>query len=418
MHTIHIDQHNKHSFDADGALALANDVEPIVTETSGATESRDFVVVVATERASDPAFCILWQALVADSASPQKIYQTPAFFKFLQETRKPGDRLELLTVMRLSDAAIVGVVPVRINEQELPFNVGPLKLHSAKVEMINLLGSIPAVPGGTPVADYLANQMLDLFPSAKAVFMQALPAASDHWRDLNYIGSAASTMATALMGPWRDCHTMPLPKTFDQYLEKFSSKKRYNLNRQIRQLSEQAGTLELERVERADQVDGMFAALDALLTPDERKSMLGVATYKSLAAQGLLLCYVLRAGEQVLAAIIGTRSPDTLHIHNIFVERKHLALSVGTTAMHLAIKDLTSLGCLNSIDFGYGTPNNEFRSSHVLETRAQVLLFDRTKSISLLFFVHRNFVALTEGLISMVKAARRRLQDMRKALPA
>jgi CelD/BcsL family acetyltransferase involved in cellulose biosynthesis len=418
MHTLHLASLRDAQLVAfKGAPAPQVGLQAPGSRDAAHAASRDFVVALATERAADPAFCLLWQALVAASASPQKIYQTPAFFKFLQESRKPGERLELVTVVRLSDAAIVGVVPVRVSKQDLNFNVGPLMLHSAKVEMISLLGSIPAVPGGSAVADYLANQMLALFPGAKAVFMQALPAKSDHWNDLNE-GVADSMLSTSLMGPWRDCYTMPLPPTFDAYLEKFSAKKRYNLNRQIRQLTEQVGTLELERIERAEQVPAMMHALTALVTSEEQKSILSETTFTRLAGQGLLLSYVLRAGDQVLAAVIGTRSPDTLHIHNIFVEKKHLAVSVGTSAMHLTIKDLTGLGGLTSIDFGYGTPNNEFRSSHVVETRAQVLLFDRSKSISLLFFAHRHFTALSEGAICVVKSLRKRLQALRKAQPA
>ena len=380
--------------------------------------AHEYVVALGTERAMDPTFCILWQALVADSLSPQKIYQTPAFFKFMQDTRKPGERLELLTVSRHADGALVGVVPVRISEQELNFNVGPFKLHTSKIEMINLLGSIPAAPSGSAMANQLVSQLLALFPNSKAVFMPALPLESAHWQDLAEIGTGGGVLSTTLMGPWRDCHTLPLPATFECYLGKFSAKKRYNLNRQIRQLTEQVGALELERIERPEQVPAMMGALSALLSEAEWKTVLSEKHFSALAAQGLLLCHVLRAGDQVLAAILATRSPDTLHVHNIFVEKKHLALSVGTSAVHLAIKDLTELGCLRAIDFGYGTPNHEFRSSHVLKTRAQVLLFDNTKSISLLFFIHRHFVAASEGLISAVKWIRKHAQAMRKALPA
>ncbi|MES2351203.1 MAG: GNAT family N-acetyltransferase [Pseudomonadota bacterium] len=367
----------------------------------------DFVVTLATERAADPAFCFLWQALVAGSASPQKIYQGPAYFKFLQETQAPGAQLELLTIQRLSDAALVGVVPVRICPQQLHFKLGPLNLHTVPVEMVNLLGSIPAVPGGSMVAGYLATQMLSLFPRAHAIFMQAVPLASAHWRDLNAIVPGGGTLATALMSPWRDCHTMPLPTSYAHYLDNFSAKKRYNLKRQLRQLAEQVGPLALERIERPAQVAGMRACLDALLGPEEMKATLSEGSYLALARQGLLLCYVLRAGDQVMAVILGTRSPDTVHVHNIFVEKKHLALSVGTSAMQLAIQDLIGLGGLSSIDFGYGSPQQEFRSSHVLETRAQVLLFDHTRSISLLFFVHRHVMALSESLVGAVKALRK-----------
>lgn len=396
------------------ALHLREGGPALAPQGDDPASARDLVVSLSTHRVGDPAFCIRWQALVADSGSPQKIYQTPAFFKFLQETRKPGERVELLTIVRLSDGATVGVVPLCINQHELLFNIGPLKLHRAKVDMINLLGSIPAIPGGSAVADYLATQMLAMFPSAKAVFMQAIPAESAHWNDLGELGTCAGSLATSRMGPWRECHTMALPNTFDLYLGKFSAKKRYNLNRQIRQLSEQAGALELDRIEQPGQVEGMLAGLHTMLSAEEKTCLMRLPTYQALAAQGLLLCYVLRAGGQVMAAILATRSAHTVHIHNIFVGTTHTALSVGTSVMHLAIKDLTELG-LKSIDFGYGTPNHEFRSSHVLETRAQVLLFDRTKSISLLFFIHRHFRAVSEGAIGLLKALRKQVQGWRKA---
>lgn len=379
------------------------------------TDPRNFEVALATERARDPTFCILWQALVADSDSPQKIYQTPAFFKFAQQACHAGERLELLSVTRISDGALVGVVPLRISGQDLQFKFGPFLLHNARLEMINLLGSIPAAPSGTALADKLLTTMLTLFPDAKAVMMPSLPQHSAHWHDVAAIRAEGGVLSTTLMGPWRECHKLPLTATFEQYLEKFSAKKRYNLNRQIRQLSEQVGTLELERVERPEQVASMMRALETLVPPARLSLLSREETFGALAAHDMLLCHVLRAGEQVLAAIVGTRSPDTLHVHNIFVDEKYLPLSIGTSAMHLVIKDLTEMGGLAALDFGFGTPNHDFRSSHVRETRAQVLVFDDTRSVSLLFFLHRHFLSISEGLIGVAKSLNKRLQSLRKA---
>ncbi len=377
----------------------------------------DFVVENATGRVDDPTFQATWSALVAASDSPQKIYQTPEFFQFLRATPKQGIRLEVLALVRLRDGAVVGVVPVRVCQQSLNFNLGPLSLYSVKLEMVNLLGSIPATPTGMDVSEFLLNQLLALFPQSRAVFMQALPLESAYWNSLQEMAGQRQ-LTTALMGDWRDCHTMPLPASFDKYLEKFSSKKRYNLNRQIRMLGEQAGELVLTRVERAEQVPAMMTALKGFLSAYELHAVPSEAMLTSLAGENLLLCYVLRAGDDLMAAVIGTRSPDTLHIHNIFVEKKHLALSVGTSAMHLAIQDMVGLGCLRSIDFGYGTPNNEFRSSHVLQRRAQVMVYDRMRASSLLFFAHGVFSRSTETVISLIKSLRTKVQAVRKKFGA
>ena len=383
-----------------------------------ASAQPNYIVELATERSADPAFCLLWRALVVAGGSHQKIYQTPEFFHFQRETCDSGERLELLTISRRDDRALVGVVPVRIGRQDVVFGVGKLVLYKASVEMINLLGSVPAAPGGV-LTQELGLQLLAAFPQAKAIFMQSLPLSSPHWRALQASAdSAPQLLGCALMGQWRECHTLPLPATFEQYLEKFSAKKRYNLNRQIRQLAEQAGALTMQRIGRADEVTSMMAALMSLVPPARLASVLRPSTFEALARRDLLLCYVLRAGDEVLAAVIGTRSPDVWHIHNIFVNNNYLSLSVGTSAVHLAIKELMAERCFHLIDFGFGTPNHDFRSSHVLETRAQVLLFDRAQPVRLLFCAHALFNTLAERAIAKVKSWRKALRAARSAKPA
>jgi hypothetical protein len=360
----------------------------------------DFSVELATQHATEPAFCGVWRALVLAGDSPQKIYQTPEFFQFQRETVNDGERLELLGVRRRSDGVLVGVVPVRLGRQQVVFGVGKLVLYRHTVATINVLGSIPAMPSCPALAQYVVLRMLQLFPFASAVFMQSLPLRSAHWHHV----AATPAFGAALLGPWRECHTQPLPATFEQYMGQFSAKKRYNLNRQIRQLEAQAGALDVRRIAQPEQVAGMMASLGALLPPARLASVLQQATFEALARKSLLLCYVLRAGDEVLAAVVGTRSPDVWHIHNIFVSKHHTSLSVGTTALHLALQDLMGEGCFRLVDFGYGTPNHAFRSSHVLETRAQVLLFDRARPVRLLLRAHGWFSALAEGAVARIKA--------------
>ena len=394
---------DKHGFSAAPALRSSDN-----TPT-------DFIVELATHRACDRAFCHRWRALVLAGDSHQKIYQTPEFFQYLLETCDSKERVALLTLSRRSDGVVVGIIPVRIAREEILFGIGKLVLFKTSIEMINLLGSVPAAPGGPAMTQYLGLQLLAAFPKAKAIIMLSLQLDCEHWRDLNNSVHGAPPLASALLGTWRTCHTLPLPASFEQYLSKFTAKKRYNLQRQIRQLGEQAGPLALERITAPGEVAQLMSAVVALVPTAQLASVMPAASFEALARSNLLLCYVLRAGDEVLATIIGTCSPDVWHIHNIFVIKKYFSLSVGTTAVHLAIKDVMTERCFEKVDFGYGTPNHDFRSSHVLETRAQVLLFDRTRPVRWLFHAHALFTALVEAAIVRIKALRKSLRTALRA---
>jgi CelD/BcsL family acetyltransferase involved in cellulose biosynthesis len=387
-----------------GAAVDTNLQRPGKTVSAPALAAADrYRVELVTHRSHDPAFCALWRELVAASKSPQQIFQTPAFFKFLLDSRAPGTRAELLALVRQSDGAIEGVVPVIIAEQVLSFAIGKLVLFAPRIPMVRLLGSIPALPPDIGVVEHVAHQILARFPDARSIFMQALPAGSEYRRTLEKIGAGQRGLATSLMGGWRDCHTMPLPASFEEYLAKFSAKKRYNLNRQVRRLEEQAGTLDLARIEHTGQVGHMLQSLAELVSPAEFAATVNPRTLAHLAAQGLLCCYVLRAGGESVAVIIGRRAANVLHIDKIFVTEKHRALSVGTSAMHLAVKDVIGQGGVSLIDFGYGTPKHDFSSSQVLESRGQMLLFDSTTNINILLRAHSMFFHAAEALVRTAK---------------
>lgn len=375
----------------------------------GPVTADHFRVELATHQSQDQVFGARWSELVAASNSPERIYQTPAFFRFLLDTRTAGSRIELLAIVRQSDNEIEGVVPVMLTEQTLSFAIGKLVLFAPKIRMVRLLGSVPAASSEIGVVECLAHKILAQFPEAKSISMQALPVDSDYWRTLEKIGARQRGLSTALLGDWRVCHTMPLPATFEQYVGQFSAKKRYNLNRQIRRLEQHVGTLELSRVQHTDRVDAMLHSLAELVSPAEFAENVNPRTLAHLATQGLLCCYVLRAGGESLAVIMAIRAAGVVYVAKIFVTGSHRALSIGTSAMHLAVEDIIGQGGIGLIDFGYGTPKHEFSSSQVLQTRGQILLFETANSVRRLFYAHAVFYHMAEALIATVKLVRKKL---------
>jgi hypothetical protein len=139
------------------------------------------------------------------------------------------------------------------------------------------------------------------------------------------------------------------------------------------------------------------------------------ARLENLARHGLLLSYVIRCGEEDVAVVLGSRSSRVWHIHKIVCAPKYMSLSVGTSAVHLAVQDVLAHFTFQSIDYGYGTPNADFRSTHVLKSRGRVLLHRSRSLTALLLKFHGKYNAINDALIRHTKAARKRYAQRRQA---
>lgn len=369
----------------------------------------DFVLQLATHRIGDPAFRARWQELLAASESPEKISQSPEFFTCLQRSSGPGERMEVLSLLRLSDASVVGVVPVRIETRALPIKLGPLSLGSFSIEVVTVLGSAPAAQASTAMMEYLATQLLQLFPASQAVFLPALPKDSVcHSRIREFAGRGQ--LGHAVMGPWHEGHALLLPQTFEQYLERLPRKQRYAIDSNIGVLHELVGALQLQRIESVMQVPQLIEALSRLAPRSAPGTLPGELSLACIAHQGMLQSYVLNANGTAVAAIVGTRFGETLHVHKVLVDKAHDHLAIGTSAIHLAIRDAIAMGRFAVVDFGKGLPGEDFRSLQVTQARAPVMLFDRMKSTSALLISYTAFLRISEAAMGMGKSMYKKVQ--------
>ncbi len=357
-----------------------------------ATVTGGLCVRVATESAADPGFRAQWHCLA------ETVYESPAYFDAVRDADDGSAPIELLAVTRSGDGRLVAVVPVRRATWELGFRVGRIVLWRRPMPVLLLLGS-----GGAAPLSVLTAEALALFQQAQAVLLHAVPQGLGLWDELVNEAEGHGVCASMLSN-WRACHTMPVPASIDAYLQLSSSKKRYNLKRQQRQLASACGALVLERLSTVAHVSELLAASAAL--PAAQKVLPRPAMLEALARHGLLLCYVLRAGDRVMGVIVGTRSADVLHVHNIFTDNQQRHLSVGSTIMQLAMEDIISMACFKLVDFGYGTPRHEFSSSHVLQVRAQVAVTRRGDAARHWFAAFRLFHVCTEYAIARVKDVR------------
>jgi hypothetical protein len=359
-----------------------------------------FELNVATAYHDRPDILAAWHRMLAAAAGPETLYQSPQFFNHLIDMDQGRDaNHELFLVRRSVDYAIVGFIPVRILPCRIAFHAGLVPLFGRTLRACQILGSVPLLDPAEPgLAEFIARQLLVRFAQCHVLYLQAVP--QDGWKGI-------AGVAAYVLNGWRACHTQPLPDGVDAYLKHFSAKKRYNLSRQVRLLTEAAGPLHVLRIDQPGQVGAM---LDAMVTTDASRAAGRAgeqARLQSLARHGLLLSYVIRCGENDVAVVYGMRSASVWHVYKILCRQDYMHLSVGTSAIHLAVQDVLAHFTFDHIDFGYGTPHAEFRSTHVLKTRGLVLLHRARSRTAWLLNVHGRYDALNGALIRQVKRFRK-----------
>jgi CelD/BcsL family acetyltransferase involved in cellulose biosynthesis len=358
-----------------------------------------FELNVATAHHDRPDILAAWRQMLAEADGPETLYQSPEFFNHLIDTN-PGDETsyELFVVRRSSDYAIVGFVPVRIIDMDLDFRLGPLSLFKRTVDACQVLGSVPLLaPGEEGLADFVMHQLLERYAKCEVLYMQTVP--EENGAALDGIAG----VSTYVVNGWRACHTQPLPDGVDAYLQKFSAKKRYNLSRQVRLMSEALGPLQVLRIDQPGQVSTLLEAMTAVDASRIEQREGARARLENLARHGLLLSYVIRCGDTHVGVVYGMRSASVWHVYKILGRHDYPHLSIGTSAVHLAVQDLLAHATLKHIDFGYGTPQAEFRSTHVLQTRGHVLLHRARSGTALLLKAHGMCDAIHAALVRQVK---------------
>lgn len=380
--------------------AWTESVSPPVQHRGDVAQSFEFVAVEDSERSDVQA---AWRQLLEAGRSPEKLYQLPEFFRYLMDTAQTGEAVgELHVLRRRNDAQIVGVIPGRKITQTLSFRLGPLTLFKRNIRVYQLLGSVPLLDTcNDALPAFVLKNLLQRNPDCRAVLMQGMP------EELaNTV--AAEGLSSYVLNGWQSCHTMPLPETAEAYLQKLSSKKRYNLSRQVRLLSKEAGETRLVRIENPDQIAALTDGMRALVSPTELATLPSQAKLEALGRHGLLHSYLLQCGDQTVALVLGTRSHSTWHIHKIYYKEQYATFSVGTSIIHLALQDTIADLEFTCADFGYGTPNQEFRSTHALQRRGKLLLCQRRSMTNLLFTLHGIQDRMNEALISRAKKSIRR----------
>lgn len=347
-----------------------------------------------------------WQRLLDASTSPEKIYQTPAYFEFLLSSHATRAQAALLTISNADGGEIIGVVPLRHIVQTFNFRFSTKRCWSPRLKTVLLLGSVPLIPLEQGLTTALLAAVLALFPDCEGLSMTALPRDSGHNSMLSSTVQSSRYLHHVLDG-WRDAHIIPLPGSFDAYLGRYSSKKRFNLKRQVRLLREHSqDTLQLQCIKQPDQVALYTSAWRQLAPPELTQHLLPTPLLQSLASHGLLHGYVLMLSGTPCAVITATQAAGVLHVHNIIYANELARFSVGVCVLYLAAEDLIGQGHFRAIDLGYSNPAHSEQASNLVQVRGNRLVLRKSWRNRVLCSAHDFYTEQVPVVKQMLQADR------------
>lgn len=359
------------------------------------------------------SFINIWNTFVLKSDSAEKIYQSPSYFKFLNDTCTKKKDHFLLLITNLEDGKIIALVPFRLIPQKFNYSFGAKLKFSINILTISLLGSNVLFNFESELFELIISNLLKYFPDYSGISLPALPHDSRLNKYISASNGIQNEYITHVLDDWRPCHTIPLPKTFEDYLKQFSTKKRFNLKRQVRLLREYGeNTLELIRITNSNQIQFYYTACKELAGSNKSTHFLPPNKLISLASNNLLHSYILFLKNEPIAVVSATRLDDVLHIHNIQYKKELSHFSIGVCILYMAVEDLIENCKYSLIDLGYSNPTHSLQSSNDIHLRGNMLILNKTFVNRLICFSHEMYsrqVLLAKRVIRKLQAVRAKL---------
>ncbi len=347
------------------------------------------VVDVTFERRDwyEPELREAWRALADRSDAIHALYGSPAWFDHRDRT-EVAQAQELCVATVRASGAIVGVVPFAIERRELEFSASTYSLFKLPMRSAVLLGGVPMLPDLPSVYDRLFGAMA-MQLRCDCIDMSMVPTDGFAFRHLSSSAKVAEKFLfyTPEVQGAGQTHAIRMPATFEEYLSKFTSKKRGNLRRQVAALRKHGGDdMVLERFDSLASVDRFLEQAGRVAKTSWQREIgdqfeEGTNWPKKLAdlaAVGVLRAYVLRVGRQPCAFALGMQQNGVFHYVKIGYDPAYAKLSPGTSLFYLILEDLYRARAPKRFCFCFG--DSPYKREFANESRdtVEILLLRRT----------------------------------------
>ena len=335
-----------------------------------------------------------WRRLMAASANPNALFQTPEWF----ENKHKAKRENLRVAVAEDGGEIIGIAPLLIGEQEFDLKFCRIRLKTAQ-----LLGG-EGLTQRQEVYEPLFKSIFQNFDVA-AIHLRLLSTENPCWRAVQ-----SSRVGLVHVHDQFKMHIVDLPQTFDAYMAaRFDSSHRRTLKRRIRVLRAQGelrlwrcsactataecaqlrekGELRLQRISAPEDVpeflqaggDVARASWQASETDYVIKATPEWSVQLSdLAVRGLLRSYLLWCGPAPCAYALGFQGEGSYQACIIGYDSSMSKFSPGIVMLTMMIEDLVRHDPTDKLNFGEGEDEYKRRFATESVTVANVTVFRRS----------------------------------------
>lgn len=306
---------------------------------------------------------------------------------------------------------------LRPGRSSLRFELSHLLRKSVALDAIEVLGSqILGVRDPSELKDVVAD-MWRAFPKASAIYLKSVRKDSALWGALEASGWNVNGAVVYRQHGNRPFHYVQLPGTFDEYMEEFPKKQRYNLKRQVRRMAEAFGEkLEVRRVASPEDIPFFVTSARAIVSKSWKarklanavpKSIEREALLRSVAERDLLRSYVLLADGAPAAFIVGYQYRGVYHYADLAYDESYAKHSPGAVLLLMVIEQLVGKEGTQSINFGI----TDAQFKHVFGNRhtedAEILILRPGLKNRMLVAIHKVFQRAKLALRALVARGRK-----------
>lgn len=344
-----------------------------------------------------PAIREFWDRKIAETKNIDVLFQSPEWFDYFAAAEH--DKRLAVAVATTSARRVIGLAPLVFGRYPFRYEIKGRILKTTWLPALFIYGGESLFPHRNELYDALFALIDDAFPNETCICFFSMLKDTFCWRYLQESALIRERFFTYLPGGVRPYRAIALPESFDQYLKKFNSKKRYNLGRQLKLLEKAAGPLRLQTIQTRADVPEFFEMAKQLALQSWKYTSRGAAfdstleMLEDLADRGILRSYLLWAGDKPCAYVLGYQYLDVYYYNEVGYDQTLAACSPGTGLLYLLIKDLIENSSLRRLSFDFGDAPYKREFSNVHSEDATILLMRKTFSNRLRRAAHGTFTS-------------------------